>query len=205
MNSRSLNLYCHYSRGSPLEFCGCLFTSSTDWEIRHLHVVVMQWRKWQRNEQEKHDAWAKLWETKDEEHPVSGEKPSLSILLKVAKKGLCHTTWSSFEAYVPNPNFWADKICFLSHYTSFSRAHIIQIPYTQSLSVSLRIISRCKTCSKHSQQLTWPQLNNNKWNAGWKTTELMIIQTRFNIIQHCLTRICSRSIISIFQPHFIHT
>lgn len=60
MNSRSLNLYCHYSRGSPLEFCGCLFTSSTGWEIRHLHVVLMQWRKWQRNVQEKHDAWAKL-------------------------------------------------------------------------------------------------------------------------------------------------
>lgn len=58
-------------------------------------------------------------------HPVSGEKPSLSILLKVAKKGLCHTTCSSFEAYEPNPNFWPDKICFLSHYTSFSRAHII--------------------------------------------------------------------------------
>ena len=71
---------------------------------------------------------------------MSGEKPILSVLMKVAKKEICHKHAVSLKPTYQTQIFWAGQICLLSHYTSFSSAHIIKIPYEQSLSVSLHII-----------------------------------------------------------------
>ena len=71
---------------------------------------------------------------------MSREKPILTVLMKVAKKEICHKHAVSLTPTYQTPIFWAGKICLLSHYTSFSSAHMIKIQYKQSLSVSLHII-----------------------------------------------------------------
>ena len=56
---------------------------------------------------------------------MSGEKPILSVLMKVAKKEIYHKHAVSLKPTYQTPVFWAGKISLLSHYTSFSSAHII--------------------------------------------------------------------------------
>ena len=47
-------------------------------------------------------------------HPVSREKPILSVLMKVAKKRLCHKHAASLKPTYQTPIFWAGKICLSS-------------------------------------------------------------------------------------------